>query len=66
MDSFFALLVFVMFVSAVFAGGFYVGYRYRNKLSLERHKTRRHFEQREVFQAPKPAPVTPTQMEITE
>ena len=68
MESFFALIVFVMFVSAVFAGGFFVGYRYRNNLSLERQKKRRHFEQREAFRAPAPvpAPVTAAQMEITE
>jgi len=38
MDDFFALLLFVMFLSAVFVGGFYAGYRYRDNVSLERQK----------------------------
>ena len=38
MDDFFALLIFVIFISAVFVGGFYAGYRYRDNVSLERQK----------------------------
>jgi hypothetical protein len=38
MDDFFALLLFVMFLSTVFVGGFYAGYRYRDNVSLERQR----------------------------
>jgi hypothetical protein len=54
MDDFFGLFLFVMFVGAIFAGGFYVGYRYRDNLSLEHQKKRRNSRQREVFHDPAP------------
>jgi hypothetical protein len=38
MEDILALLLFVMFLGAAFGGGLYVGYRYRDNLSLERQK----------------------------
>jgi hypothetical protein len=52
MDNFFDLLLFVMFLGALFAGGFYVGYRYRDNLSLERKKRHRHSRTREASRSP--------------
>jgi hypothetical protein len=55
MDDFFALLLFVMFLSAVFVGGFYVGYRYRDNVSLERQKKYRPSKLRVASQASAPS-----------
>jgi hypothetical protein len=52
MDDFLALLLFVIFLSAVFVGGFYGGYRYRDNLSLERQKKYRPSRSRLVSHAP--------------
>jgi hypothetical protein len=52
MEDFFALLLFVMFLSAAFAGGCYVGYRYRDNQSLERQKKYRPSRARVVSHAP--------------
>jgi hypothetical protein len=38
MDDFVALTLFIVFLGAVFVGGFYMGYRYRDNLSLQRQK----------------------------
>jgi hypothetical protein len=61
MDNFFGLFLFIVFVGAIFAGGFYVGYRYRDNLSLEHHKKRRHSRQREAFHDPAPTGASPAE-----
>jgi hypothetical protein len=59
MDDIFALLVFVFFVGAVFAGGCYAGYRYRDNLSVQRQKKRRLSQPQETANAPAPTGVDP-------
>jgi hypothetical protein len=56
MDDILALVIFIMFTGAVFAGGLYVGYRYRDNISAERHKRRRQSEQRTAYDTPTPMP----------
>jgi hypothetical protein len=51
MEDFLALILFVMFLCAVFVGGFYMGYRYRDNLSLERQKKYRSTQLRGVSRA---------------
>jgi hypothetical protein len=66
MEDILALVVFIMFTSAVFAGGLYVGYRFRDNMSVERHKRRRQSEQREAYGAPTPIPANARQLETAE
>jgi hypothetical protein len=55
MEDFIALLLFVMFLGAAFTGGFYMGYRYRDNLSLERQKKYRPSRTGVVSNAPMPS-----------
>ena len=49
MGSFIALILFVGFSGALFACGFYMGYRHRDNLSRERQKKYRDSQPREYF-----------------
>jgi len=66
MDDILALVIFIMFTGAVFAGGLYVGYRYRDNMSVERHKRRRQSDQRTAYGAQTPIPPHPRPLETAE
>ena len=66
MDDILALVIFIMFTGAVFAGGLYVGYRYRDNQSVERHKRRHQSEQRAAYEAPTPVPANARSLETAD
>jgi hypothetical protein len=47
-----ALLLYLIFIGAIFLGGFYAGFRYRDNLSLERQKKYRSSPQRGTSRVP--------------
>jgi hypothetical protein len=55
MGNFIALILIVAFSGALFAGGFYMGYRHRDNLSRERQKKYRDSQPREYFHASAPS-----------
>jgi hypothetical protein len=54
LEDFFNLILFLLFLGALFGGGFYMGYRYRDSISQERQKKYRPSRSREVSRAPAP------------
>jgi hypothetical protein len=54
-ENFLALILFFIFLGALFAGGFYMGYCYRDNLSLGRQKKYRPSQPREASRVPAPS-----------
>ena len=69
MDEILGLFLLMAIIAGIFGAGFYLGYRYRDNLSIERQKKYRHSKPREAthpaapVEAPSPSsspPLTPS------
>ena len=54
-ENFLSLILYFIFLGALLAGAFYMGYRYRDNQSLERQKKYRPSELRGTSRAPPPS-----------
>jgi predicted permease len=65
-EDFLALILFLLLLGAIFVGGFYWGYRYRDNLSLQRQKKYPTSRLANTSYAPAPTSADPTEEEIGE